>query len=107
MAFEAISGNYFLRINGLIYAFRHINGLIAKIQGKILDQYRKGMTEAERRSSVKVQRRFQRQVMRYTMPQMSNLFNPFFDPAKYAVPTSIDPVLARIAPNQPLTAAAS
>lgn len=77
-----VSGSYFMRVSGVVYAFWHINHCFARAAAIIFDVYRKDMTAAERKASARIVRRIKRRQTLHTFPRILSLLNPFFDPAK-------------------------
>lgn len=92
-AFQAVSGNYVIRIAGLAYSFWHIKRTFDRATRVVLDRYRAGMSEAERRRSVRTQKRLERRQMRYMLPRMIRLLSPVYDPQKLKVPQQIEAAL--------------
>jgi uncharacterized protein len=85
-AFAAVSGNYFMRIYGLLYAFWHVGGTFVRAEQLILEHHFKGMTEQERRrSSARSKSLFWRQ-LRYVAPRMLRIFLPGYNPARLKFP---------------------
>lgn len=101
-AFHAVSGNYFLRIWGLLYAFWHINYSFARCRKVILEVFREGMSEAERKASAK---RHSRVLMRqafYMLPRVFLLFSPFFHPSQLKPSKRVERALALFSGVQPV-----
>lgn len=94
-AFAAISGNYFLRIYGLLYAFVHFGGWTKKFVAAVMDQYRRGMTPAERKASIAREKALTRRMNRYALPQLLAIFRPYYDPQKYLSPPNLHAALDR------------
>jgi uncharacterized protein len=103
-ALHALSGGYFLRIRGLLHAFWHVNSCFARCRAVILDAYREGMTEAERKASERRHRQVLRRQALHMLPRMLVLFNPFFHPAKLRVTPRVERALALFAGAAPVTA---
>lgn len=101
-AFEAVSGNYFIRIAGLVYSFWHINRLFGRAGKVILAKHREGMTRSERRRSERVERKLVFRQMVYLLPRMTRLLVPFYDPARLRVPSQIAKALEFFKSNDPI-----
>lgn len=88
-AFRQVSGNYFVRIGALLYAFWHVGGSFLSAERLMLAHYNRDVPEAQRRAS---QRRwaslFWRQV-RFVAPRMIKILLPFYDPSRLKVPQRI------------------
>lgn len=101
-AFHAVSGSYFLRIWGLVYAFWHINSCFARCRMVILDVYRSGMSPADRKAS----RRRHRQVLirqaLHMLPRVLTLFSPVFHPARLKVTPRVATALDLFAGLEPV-----
>jgi uncharacterized protein len=78
----SVSGNYFMRVAGVIYAFWHINRSFARAANIIFNVYRGAMTPAQRKASAKIVRRIRRKQFAYTLPRILSLLSPYFHPAK-------------------------
>lgn len=88
-AFRALSGNYFTRTYGLMFAFVHLNTLIGRTLAVIHAHDRAGMSPDERRVSVAREKAFKRRVSAYTLPRMAAILLPFYDPSAYRMPLPI------------------
>jgi predicted metal-dependent hydrolase len=102
-AFQAVSGNYVIRIAGLAYSFWHIKRTFDRATRIVLAHYRAGMDAAERRGSIRKQKRLERRQMRYMLPRMIRLLSPFYDPQKLTVPPRIEAALAFYSRPDPIT----
>lgn len=98
----AVSGRYFMRVAGAVYAFWHINHCFARAANVIFDVYRKDMTEAERKASKKIVRSIKRKQTLYTLPRTLLLLSPFFDPAKMKPSRKIQAALDFFAREEPI-----
>ncbi len=101
-AFHAVSGNYFIRMAGLIYSFWHINKIFNAAARIVFVKYREGMTPDERRQSKRVQRRLVARQMAYLLPRMLRLVSPFYDPAKLVISRNISSALIFFKSNEPI-----
>jgi uncharacterized protein len=88
-AFMQVSGNYFTRIHGLVYAFMHIGGYFMRAEKLILQHHWQEMTKAERKASEKRSRKLFWRQIRYVAPRMLKIFLPGYNPAKLKVPGRI------------------
>ena len=59
-----------------------MNGHIQKRVKLFLDQYREGMTPAERKASIKREKAFNRRFMLWFLPRALKIMVPFYDPGK-------------------------
>lgn len=101
-AFHAVSGSYFLRIWGLLYAFWHINCSFARCRKVILTQFRHGMTEGERKRSEKRHRKVLLRQAIYMLPRVLLLFNPSFHPSKLKVSRRVERALEMFSRTSPI-----
>ncbi|WP_179044959.1 metal-dependent hydrolase [Sphingobium lactosutens] len=67
-AFKAVSGNYFVRLAGLAYSFWHIHMLFDLATRIVLEVYRADMAPAERRASIKREKRLARRQLGICCP---------------------------------------
>lgn len=93
--FAAISGNYFVRMQGFISAFSHLNNHIVRVTEDYLQIYRAGMTAEERRQSVARERAYKRRFATYFFPRLVPILVPFYDPAKARMPPNMALALDR------------
>ena len=80
--YAAVSGNYFMRMYGLIYSFFHLNKYLQERIKIFLEQYREGMTLEERKASIKREKAFNRRYFKWALPRMFTIMIPFYDPGK-------------------------
>jgi predicted metal-dependent hydrolase len=102
-AFRAISGNYFIRIWGLLYSFWHIGKCFDKAAGLALQQHREGMSDEERRESIRREKRIRRHQSRYMLPKLLTLMRPGYSPRHYAVPRAVQRALAYFGSDRPIS----
>ncbi len=101
-AFKAVSGNYFIRIYGLVVAFQHIGSAFMEAEQLILVKHRENMSEEQIRASEKRARRlFWRQLV-YVAPRMLKIFVPFYNPSKIKVPSRIARALEFFSNEDPI-----
>jgi uncharacterized protein len=93
--FAAVSGNYFMRIYGLVYSFIHLSGHVNKRAKMFMNQYREGMGEAERKASVKREKAYNRRYMLYFVPRMLAILVPYYDPGKSKASPQLSAALSR------------
>lgn len=93
-AFHAVSGNYFLRIWGLLYAFWHINYSFARCRKVILAAYREGMDETQKRQSRARHRKVVLRQALHMLPRTLRLLSPWFHPRKLPVTPGVARALA-------------
>ncbi len=101
-AFRQVSGNYLVRLAGLAYSFWHINMLFGRATAIVMAVHRADMTAAERRASVRVEKRLIRRQLAYMLPRMLRLLVPYYDPAGLAVPPRIAQALDYYRRNDPI-----
>lgn len=101
-AFQAVSGNYFLRIWGLVYAFWHINHSFARCRKVILERFRADMSADARKASRRRHRRVLLRQARYMLPRALTLFSPFFHPARLKVTPRVAQALALFSHQNPV-----
>ena len=102
-AYRAVSGNYFLRLYGLVYAFRRVGGAFMRAEAIVMKHHRAGMSAAERKASERRSRQLLWRQIRYLAPRMLKIFLPFYDPARIPVPPRIAAGLQRFASDAPIT----
>lgn len=93
--FAAVSGNYFLRVWGLLYSAWHLNRNIAPRIRSFLEQYREEMTPAELRASKKRERAFIKAFYGWTLPRMAKILLPFYNPGRARASAGMAEALAR------------
>ena len=81
-AFRQISGNYFVRVGVLLYAFLHVWGAFKRSGDLILRDHTRGMPAAERRASRQRYRAIYWRQMLYVIPRMLKILVPFYHPAR-------------------------
>lgn len=101
-AFHAVSGSYFLRIWGLLYAFWHINYSFARCRRVILEVFRQGMDEAERKASKRRHRKVLLRQALHMLPRVLVLFSPFFHPARLKVGHRVERALTLFSQASPI-----
>lgn len=93
--FAAVSGNYFMRLYGLVYSFIHLSGHVNKRTKAFLKQYREGMSEEELKVSVKREKAYNRRYLLYFVPRMLAILVPFYDPGKSKASPELSHALSR------------
>lgn len=101
-AFAQVSGNYLVRLAGLAYSFWHINMLFGRAANIVMAVHRADMTAVERRASVRAEKRIVRRQMAYMLPRMVRLLQPYYDPARLAVPPRIAQALDYFRRHDPI-----
>ena len=92
-AFNAVSGNYFVRLGVTLYAFWHIGGAFMRAENIILKHFGKKMSASERKASVRRSKQLFRRHMIYLVPRIFLVLMPGHDPSKLAVPPRIQRAL--------------
>lgn len=93
--FAEISGNYFMRVWGLVYSSWHLNKNIAPRIQSFLAQYREGMSPAEIAASKKREKQFFNAFYGWTLPRMLKIFIPFYNPGTAPASPGMEQALAR------------
>lgn len=101
-AFNAVSGNYFLRAGVTLYAFCHIGGAFMRAESAILAHFASQMSPAERKASYKRSRQLFIRHMRYLIPRALKVFLPWYDPARLPTPPRIQAALDRFKRSDPI-----
>ena len=101
-AFAAVSGNYFQRMHGLLYAFWHIGGAFLQAEKLVLEHYQKNLSAAERKTSTRRSKKLFWRQLRYVAPRMLRIFVPGYHPARVAVPHQIQRALDRFNSAEPI-----
>lgn len=92
-AFDAVSGSYFTRIHGLLYAFVHIGSAFMQAEQIVLDHYRKQMSPEQARASAHLSKSLFWRQLRYVAPRMLRIFLPWYNPRQVPVPPRIQAAL--------------
>lgn len=87
--FSKLSGNYFIRIYGLVYSFVHLNKFINSVTRSFLAKYREGMSPSEIKQSRKREKAYHRRYMLFAFPRMLKILLPYYDPGKAKMPADI------------------
>lgn len=93
--FARLSGNYFMRAYGVIYSYIHLNTHLGRVVKNFLAQYRAGMSDAERKASIKREKAYTRRFMLYFLPRALLILLPFYDPGKARMPENLRKSLDR------------
>ncbi|MFA5523795.1 MAG: metal-dependent hydrolase [Tissierellales bacterium] len=93
-AFQQVSGNYFTRIHGLLWAFCHVGSRFMQAEKIVLNEYRKNMSPTQRKQSVRQSRKLFWRQLRYVAPRMLRIMLPWYNPSKLAPPPRISAALA-------------
>jgi predicted metal-dependent hydrolase len=102
-AFGAASGNYFMRIYGMLVAFWHVLGFFGRGEKILLQYYRKDMSADELKASKRVTKKLFRRQIIYLLPRMLKIVLPGYDPAKLKVPQRISNALDFFNSTDPIT----
>lgn len=92
-AFDAVSGNYFTRIHGLLYAFWHIGGTFMRAEDIVWKHYTRDLSAAEKKASSRLSKSLFWRQLRYVAPRMLRILLPWYNPAQVAVPPRIQAAL--------------
>lgn len=96
-AFQAVSGNYFTRVGGLLYAFWHIGAAFVQAESLVLNHYQRDLSPQERRASQRQSRRLFWRQLAYVAPRMLRIFSPWYDPSQLGMPPRIAAALRTFA----------
>jgi uncharacterized protein len=99
--FAAVSGNYFIRIYGLVYSFLHFGGWTKRFVTAVMEHYRKDMSPGERKASLKREKALFWRMNKYALPRMLAILRPYFDPGAYRAPAALEASLNRFAAMGP------
>lgn len=84
--YHRIHGGYFMRIYGLMYQLKHLMGFSAMARTAMLEQFRAGMSEEQRRESVRREKMVSRRLARALLPRIARACLPFYTPRKSPEP---------------------
>lgn len=101
--FTAVSGNYFTRIHGLLYAFWHIGGAFVRAEEIVLKHHTRDMTDAQKKVSARQSKALFWRQIRYVAPRMLRILSPGYSPAKLRVPERIQSALDYFRSDTPIT----
>lgn len=93
-AYRHVSGNYFIRIAALLYAFWHVGGAFVNAEALVQKHYSSNMTPAQRKASARRSRALFWRQIRYVAPRMPRIFLPRYNPASIRVSPGIEAALA-------------
>lgn len=102
-AFDAVSGNYFIRVFGLVYAFRHVGGAFMDAERLVIDHYLRDKTEQQREACLKMSNSLFWRQMRYIGPRMLMIFLPGCHPSRLKMPERIRHALEFFKRSGPIT----
>lgn len=80
--FAHISGNYFIRVYGLLYSLWHLDRCVQERVNALQEIRRKGMSEEERAASVKRQKAYRWRFAKFFLPRILKILVPFYTPGK-------------------------
>ena len=93
--FANISGNYFIRVYGLIYSFVHLSKHVNRRIKHFLEIYRSTMTPEQREASIQRHKAYQKRYLRFFLPRMAKILIPFYDPGKAPPSPGLEAALER------------
>jgi predicted metal-dependent hydrolase len=85
-ALKAVSGNYLVRIRGLITFMRMVLPWQKRLVAYMIEVDRATMTSEERVESIWDKRQVDRALARYIFPRIVQIFLPFYDPRRQRAP---------------------
>jgi uncharacterized protein len=102
-AFHAVSGSYFTRIRGLLWAFWHVGGAFIRAENLVLTHCNRGLSAEEQRASIRRSKRmFWRQIA-YVAPRMLKIFLPWYYPGRLQTPARMRVALDLFRSESPIT----
>lgn len=101
-AFKAVSGNYFLRIYGLVYAFRHIGSAFLESERYVFEHYTRHLDPEQRKAAQQRQKKLFWRQIRFLAPRMLQIFLPFYNPAQVREPARIGAALRFFGDKAPI-----
>lgn len=99
--FHRFHGGYFLRVYGLWYQLRHLTGYSKRVRQYLLAEDRKSMTPAQRKESIKREKRAASRIRRLTLPRLLRALSPFYSPRKCQQPKMFESYKAAVESNLP------
>lgn len=93
--FAAVSGNYFRRVYGAIYAFWHLSRYKARIKRALFAVDRVGMTPDEAEASRRQERALNAELAKYVLPRMLSVLLPYYNPGRAKLPELVRATLDR------------
>jgi uncharacterized protein len=81
-AFRHVSGNYFIRVGALLYAFWHVWGAFKRAGDLVLEHHNRELPLEQRKASERRSAAIFRRQMLYLVPRMLRILVPYYDPAK-------------------------
>ena len=101
-AFQAVSGNYFMRLAGLLYAFYYIPSCFRRCEKVCLSVYWQDKSRLEKISSrLRAHRLFYKQLI-YMLPKLGRIMMPGYDPAKLKMPQRMIEALDYYLSDEPI-----
>src|SRR5262249_2133059 len=102
-AFQAVSGNYFIRMRGLFYAFWHVGGAFVQAENLVLNHFISTLPPADQEQSHRRSSRLFWRQLRYLAPRMLRILLPWYNPASLPVPPRIQRALDSFRSTGPIT----
>ena len=93
---HALGGTYLTRVAGFLRATRHLMAYGKAVSDHLLAVDRAGMSEGERRRSIRQERRYRRRLMWFALPRLVAILSPFYSPRAKRAPRGASEVLAAI-----------
>ena len=97
--YNSIYGDYFHRSYMVLWAFLHLAGHNKRIMARLLTEYRKDLSPAEVKQSIRREKAFKRRFMVFHLKHMLQLLTPGYSPRRVLAPRGLDEVLARYEPQ--------
>ncbi|MNR46936.1 hypothetical protein D3C85_1659730 [compost metagenome] len=88
-----MSGSYWVRLHGLLYAFWHIGRAFMRAETLVLEHYVKELTPEQRKISQRRSKALFWRQLRYVAPRMLKILLPNYDPARIPVPRRVQAAL--------------
>jgi len=94
----ALGSGYFARVRGFLRALRHLGRYGKSVSGYLLEVDRSGMSAAQRRSSVRLEKRYRARFLRFALPKLLYVLSPFYDPRAKRAPRGAAQLLEEMRP---------
>jgi uncharacterized protein len=94
----ALGGGYVARVRGFLRALRHLGRYGKSVSAYLLRVDRCGMSGAERRRSVRLEKRYRARLLRFALPRLLYVLSPFYDPRAKRAPRGAAELLHEIRP---------
>ncbi len=94
----ALGSGYFARVRAFLRALCHLGRYGKSVSGYLLEVDRSGMSAAQRRHSVRLEKRYRARFLRFALPKLLYVLSPFYDPRAKRAPRGAAQLLEEIRP---------